>query len=484
MRIFGLDISRAKKSGNGRRRIRRGYDAAKIDRLTADWPSMTRSADADVAGQLRILRARARHTAQNDDYGKRFLKLCRTNVIGAHGIGLQVRSRDPNGELDAKANAIIEAAFREWGRLGVCTAEGRLSWIDAQNLFVTTLARDGEVLVRHLRGWAGNRFGYAIQFLDPDTLDESYNATLTNGGEIRLGVEYDAIDRVVAYHVLKKHPAGLLHTASHGRERERIPAEDIVHAYDIERARQGRGVTWMAASLKRLKMLAGYEQAELVAARVGASKMGFFIEPEETSIGDDLEEGYTPIMEAEPGTFDRLPEGTEFQSWDPEHPVAAYEPYVQAVLRGAASGLGVSYPSLANDLRRINYSSIRHGAIDERDHWRTVQTFTVEHFNGPIFSAWLNMALTVNAFGSLPYGKLAKFDAPVWRPRGWAWVDPKKEGEGHKEAVKGGFKSLTEVAAESGRDLEEVFDQLAQEKKMAERYGLTLDTINTGGTDA
>ena len=36
----------------------------------------------------------------------------------------------------------------------------------------------------------------------------------------------------------------------------------------------------MAAALTRLKMLDGYEEAELVAARTAASKMGFFTSPD------------------------------------------------------------------------------------------------------------------------------------------------------------------------------------------------------------
>lgn len=484
MRLLGFEFRRVKKNGKGRRRFRRGYEAADINRLTGDWTTTSRSADAELAGKIRIIRARSRDLAMNDDYGRRFLQLCKGGIVGPHGIGCQVRSRDPNGELDKAANAIIESGFKDWGRLGSCTVDGRLSWFDAQNLFVETLARDGEVLVRFVRGFRGNPYGFALQFIDPDHLDDTYNATLPGGRQVRLGVEYDGSDRVLAYHVLNRHPHTLLHDAAVGRERTRYPADQMLHSFLTERSRQGRGIPWTAASLKRLKWLGLYESTELVAARVGASKMGFFIEPEDTNPGDDLEDDFTPISSAEPGTFDRLPEGTEFQSWDPEHPVAAFENFVLAVLRGASSGLGVSYTNLANDLRSVSYSSIRQGELNERDHWRGLQTFTIEHFAAPVFAAWLDMALINQALGALPFSKFAKFNAPVWRPRGWAWVDPLKESKANESAVKNGFKSMTDVVAESGRDIEEVFDQLAQEKNLADEYGLTLGAINQGGGDA
>jgi lambda family phage portal protein len=488
MRILGLEITRAAKQQPGRRRRtnRRGFDAAKIDRLTSDWVTTPRSADAELYGKLSIMRARARDLAHNDDYAKRFLQMVKTNVIGARGIAMACRARYPSGDLDAFANRLIEAAWKQWGKPGVCTLDGRLSWLDAQNLFIETAARDGEALVRFVEPYAGNRFGFALEFIDPDYLDERKNEALRGGGEIRLGVEYDAAGRVAAYHLKKDYPGGDLHGGlDHARNHRRIPAGEILHAYRLERARQGRGFPWMAASLRRLKMLAGYEQAELVAARVGAAKMGFFIESEEAGQGETLEDEFQPIMEAEPGTFESLPYGTEFQEWSPDHPANAYEPYVLSVLRGAASGLGVSYTSLANDLRSVSYSSIRQGTIEERDHWRALQAWVVEHFCAPVFERWLEASLRAVDLLPLPFSKFEKFNAAIWRPRGWPWVDPLKEVKAQKEAVANGFKSLQDVAAEGGVDIEDVFEALSQEKELAQSYGLNLASLPQaqGGSD-
>lgn len=52
----------------------------------------------------------------------------------------------------------------------------KFSWIDVQNLAIEGLARDGEVLIRHIRN-ADNGFGYLLQLLEPDFLDEEYNTT-------------------------------------------------------------------------------------------------------------------------------------------------------------------------------------------------------------------------------------------------------------------------------------------------------------------
>ena len=65
-----------------------------------------------------------------------------------------------------------------------------------------------------------------------------------------------------------------------------------------------------------LKMLNGYLEAELVSARVGASKMGFFVgSGDEDYVGEEYENEYAPIMNAEAGTFEQLPNGTSSRNF-------------------------------------------------------------------------------------------------------------------------------------------------------------------------
>jgi lambda family phage portal protein len=476
-----LDTLFKKQKKRGRRRSRRGFAGAKSDRFFSGWTTTNKSADAELLVALRTLRARSRDLAINDDYVARFLNMVKTNVVGAKGIGIQNRARETNGSLDTRANQLIEEGFKAWGQVGVCTVDGRLSWIDATALFAETTARDGECLVRMIRDPKINRFGFALQFIDVDHLDETYNEDQRNGRTIRLSIEYNDFDRPVAYHVLNRHPNALTTTFDPNR-RARIRAEDIIHGFVYHRVAQGRGYPWTAQSLRRLKMLSGYEHAELIASRVGASKMGFFMEPEgEEYIGDDVDDDFDPITEADPGTFDRLPHGTDFKSWDPEHPVTAYEAFVLAILRGAASGLGVSYVGLSNDLRGVSYSSIRQGALDERDFWRVLQTWIVEHFAAPVFRNWLEMALTTQAV-PLPLGKIEKFHAPIWRPRGWTWIDPLKEVKANTEAIKNRLKSLVAALAEQGVDIEELLMDNAAAQELADKHGTTLSIL--GGENA
>jgi lambda family phage portal protein len=493
---FSIELSRSKKQNlpvkKARQVIampgRRQFAAAKMDRLTAGWTGVSTSSDEAVRASLSRIRARSRQLAADDPYAKRFFSLARTNVVGSEGIRLQVRDiarETADGvEYDDHANRLIEKAWKEWCKKKNCTADGRLSWIDAKQLITETVGKDGEVFVRKIKGKdSGNAFGFALQLIEADHVDENYNEMLQNGNKIRMGIEFNSMNRPIAYHVFNRHPYdnfGIV--ASSGRtQRERIPASEIIHLYTSERISQSRGVPWMYSAMRRLKMLGVYEENELVAAGVAASKMGFFTsEDGEGYTGTDKDENGNLITEAEPGLFEQLPAGVKFESWDPQHPTTGFGAFVKSMLRGAASGLNVSYNTLGNDLEGVNFSSIRQGVLEERELWKRLQTWMIEHLCDEVFEDWLLMALTTQKI-PLPLTKFEKFNTPIWRPRGWRWVDPLKEMKAYVEAVNAGFMSAQDVASEMGVDIEDVYAQIAQEKRMREKYGVTLGAPDLKG---
>jgi lambda family phage portal protein len=204
--------------------------------------------------------------------------------------------------------------------------------------------------------------------------------------------------------------------------------------------------------------------------------MGFYTSPNGTltglADGTDPTTG-APMQNAEPGTFDILPEGYDFKSFDPAFPDAMVEPFKKAMLRGIASGLGVSYFTLANDLEAVNFSSARAGLLEERNHWMTLQDWLVEHLHIAVYRRWLSMADLV---GRLPLsGPTAKYYDISFMPRRWQWVDPLKDVQANIEAIKWGLKSRTQVVAETGGDLEDIFDQLAAENRLAEEKDVEIN---------
>lgn len=469
-------------------RALRGYSAGKTDRL-GDWGTFSLSADAEIRQSLRVLRSKSRHLAANNDYFKHFLRLLKIHVIGAQGIRLQNKARGRDGNTDRTANILIEEGWRRQCKLGAFDVTGKLSGRDGQKLFVETLARDGEALVRLVFNFP-NEFGFAVQFLEPDHLDEALNKKLANGNLIRMGVEYDRWDKPVAYWLLRSHPgdSSMPQLGGWFNQYQRIPAEEIIHGYSVERARQGRGVPWSHTAAERLQMQSGFEHAALVNARAGASKMGFYQKTaggelgEEEYEGDGQDDDGDFYEEAEPGVFGKLPAGWEFKEYNPAFPNGEIEPFSKAMLRGGASGLGVSYHSLTNDLSDVNFSSIRQGVLDSRDAYRDLQGFVAEHFLDRVFSAWLTMGLLRGALGPLEILDFDRLCQPVWRARGWDWVNPLQDQAAAEKALKSRTKTLAKVLADQGEDLEDHLEQLAEEKQLAESYGIDIETIKDGGS--
>jgi capsid protein len=70
---------------------------------------------------------------------------------------MEPRGRNLAGVLDEQNNEVIEDAWEEWGRKGVCTIDGQLSWRDAQHLIVECVARDGEFLLAANRRQSGRK---------------------------------------------------------------------------------------------------------------------------------------------------------------------------------------------------------------------------------------------------------------------------------------------------------------------------------------
>lgn len=460
------------------------WAGGQVSRLTSDWVTVPISADRELVYDMTRLRARARDLVRNSGFGTRFLGLLCDNVLGHKGIRLDVditlAQHDTVGDT-------VEAAWMQWGHPESCDVAGQLSWADLERLAVRSLAQDGEILWRLIRG-AGNDFGFGVQVLDPDLLDVNYNRVATaSANEIRMGVEKDAFGKPVAYWLWTFHPNDYGFAVRSG-ERVRVPADEIIHEFLHLRPGQTRGVSWFAPVLYDAQMLKGYAEAEVTAARVAAAKMGFIAPPADAATailpGDGSPgQGGMPNqagleMDASPGEFGYLPPGYTMQSWDPQHPGKEYSAFTKALMREIANGLGIPYNDLANDLEAVNYSSMRAGALAARDTWRVLQVWLAEHLHRRVFEAWLPMAILA---GALPGKARAALTAGAteWLGRGWAWVDPLKDLQAVELGIAIGVESRKATLAEEGREVEDVFGELADEQAMAEKLGITVESAQT-----
>lgn len=459
---------------------KRSFAFAAANRLTADWMASGLSGNSELRGPVRTIIHRARDLAHENDYVRGFLQDVESNVIGSAEFDLRMEAGDMvrgRKQLDAMANVLIENAWAEWCRPANCSIAGDVDWRGVKRLALRDVPVAGAVLCRHVRGAAaGNRFGYAVQLIEVEQLALEKHGIDQGVNVVRFGIEKTPRGRTVAYHIYLQHPGEDLAQMQRGGT-ERIPAGDVILLQIPERISQVLSMTWFISSGKSLKMLDGYEDAELVAARAGACKGGWFETPQDGGTGypGPKNDNEQMTVDAEPGVWESLPAGVKAVVNDPSHPNTAFGEFRKAVLRRISTSLGISYTTLGNDLEAVNFSSARVGLMDEREVWKAIQLWFRVHMLEPVFTEWLTMALTTGAI-NLPLAKFDKFNQPRFKPRRWDWLEPLKDAQAKTLAVEKGFTSRRAVIDEQGGDIEIVFADQDEDAKLAAKHGLSFAT--------
>lgn len=449
------------------------FAGAKMDRLTADFFSGTTSGAQDTRMDLRVLRARSRTLVRDTPQAKRACDLFVENVIGAHGILLKPAALNAAGNADQSINDQVLDAWQDWGTPEHCSVDGVYGFPELEQQIMRVWPMDGEILVRMLEGPQFGKYGFQLQLIDADQLDQTYNAEPFGDGRwVRQGVELNKWGRPIAYWIWQGHP-----NDTRRGERLRIPADDIIHLHLPWRVGATRGVPWFHAVVQAINMSGGYFESALVAARVAASAMGAIktsIDPDPLQ-EQDPEASEVPV-DFDPGKLFRLASGEEIQKLDWNHPNTSFADFDRAVDRKISTGIGVSYTSLSGDLTAVNYSSIRAGLISERDLYKLLQQRLIRYLHARVYLRWLRMAQLMGEV-SISATQIKQASRVRWQPRGWPWVDPRADIEALEGEIALGINSRTNAAAERGRDYEKVLEQLDQEQQLAESYGVNVDGL-------
>ncbi len=513
------------------KQMQRAYkEVVGIGGVNSDWALSGISEDSDVWQNIFALRSRSRDLFRTDCYFKKYKEELWANVYGAEGITCRMeikeqedrvvystaeksflraherrRTRIANylerkfgerkfearqtaqvmtGDMDLYANNLIEKAWRDWKRREYCTVAQCLDYNEVCQIRLLSAARDGDFFIRHVRSPTINKYGYSLQLINSEWCDFALNTRTETGNEVRMGIERDQWGKRVAYYFIKRTPMdwqfGIPGSSYQSAPKlyERIPAEEIIHYARYEDGDSTRPAPWSASVIQKSRHLDKYEEAEVVAARVSACKLGFFTSnmvPEGgEAMGDRPDPTSEATMDAEPGSFTGLKWGIDFKEWNPEHPNGNFDLFRKGLLRAWCAGMpGANYNIIANDLEGVNYSSGRLGMLDERELWKLIQRFDIEIAERPIFENWLYMSLLTGAI-PLPLSKFDKFNSPIFRGRRWAWVDPLKEVQSSALEVANKFTSRTRIIEDSDvdADFEQVLFELAEEEMLMEEFGM------------
>lgn len=486
LKLFGYTKPSA-ETGEKKTAFARGYAAAEAKARYGDFKASRGSADYELRGGLSVVRAKSRALARNSSSMKRFLWLLRINIVGSKGFIFKSRVRRENGEPDVSLNDRVEEAWREWCKQP--TVDGKMQMVDLEAQAVQAWARDGEIFWEIVIN-RSYKDGFAINPLEADYVDETYNTVdLRTGNEIRMGVEIDANNRPVAYHVLQYHPGSYHQVGRFGKTlHRRVPAENMLHIYERSRPGQTRGEPHGSSVINSVKMLDGYRESETMRRRIMAAIMGFFTKqvksPEGVSELADTQDESEGLLEmtVEPGTLKELPPGMDFHKFDPGGALTDYAQFESQIKKDIAMGFNLSAFSLGMETEGVSYSTGRSVLQEDRDFYRYMQDFFIRTAIEPIFSRWLGMHL-LSPDSVIPPSRVTAIRAKAsFKGRGWGWVDPAKEVSANAQALATKQTSLAQIAAERGMDRDDLLDEIAEDEKAAKARGLTLSYA--GGNDS
>ena len=439
----------------------RAYEGAKTGRRTGGWTTGGTSANAEIGTSLAALRNRSRDLRRNNAYAAKALSSRIANLVGT---GIMTKFSDSD------AQELYKEFVKE------CDADGQNDLYGLQKLAAETMEESGEVLIR--RRWRRPEDGFTvplqIQVLEPDYIDTMKIGDLPNGGWIINGIEFDAVGKRAAYWLFSQHP-GEQFPFGVSLVSKRVPASEIIHAYEKTRPGQNRGVPRLTASMLTYRDADDLEDAELLRKGLESCFVGVITGAEDgaTMMPSTIERGDgttadNRIESISAGMF-YYPKGGENITFGQPHTQAGFADYMRTVHHKQAAGSKVTYEQMTGDHSQVNYSSIRAGLVEQRRENEQWQWLTFIPMVCDPIAEWFLMGARLS-------GKLktrTKITVTHQPPR-WDWVDPYKDVNGALLECAGGLKPWQDAVRERGLDPDEVIKKIKEDQDKFTAAGITI----------
>lgn len=427
------------------------FDAAGTGRRNSDWYGADTSANAEIGSALILLRGRSRELVRNNPYAAKALDVIVSNTIGS---GIMPAAKSTN----LRKKRLADELMAEW--MNHCDMNGRLNFYALQSLMMRSESEGGEAIVlRQATGDRRVRVPLRLKLQEGDYLDHQKSNDNYAGGYIRQGVQFGPRGEILGYWLYNRHPGDMsgMTLAS-----QFVPADQVVHMYEMRRPEQVRGYPRGVAGFQRMKLLDDFQDARLEQQKVAACFVGIIRDNEnDTNPGDVLPH------KLEPGMFPSLGYGKDV-SFNSPPSTNGHGEFTTTEQRAIASAYGITYESLTGDLSSTNFSSARMGWIEFSrliDHWRwNMVVPALKKIEG-----WF-----------IESANLAGFDLTgvsfEWTPPRREMIDPNKEIPSQIKAIRAGLKSWQETARENGYDPSILAQEIAEDNSQFDDLDLTLDS--------
>ena len=426
------------------------------------------SANVEILRSAARLRDVSRDLRRNNATADNAIRVIATHVVGA---GIIPTVEATQARVKKKLQALIKSHLETTD----IDFDGRHDLYGLQNLATQTVVEAGEALIirRIPKPGLGLSVPLQVQVLDPDYLDQRMQGPTKDGHALFEGIEVDQSGRRVAYWLFDEHPGGGI-TWQMPVSR-RVPAEDVIHVYRVDRPGQMRGIPWCAPIVVTMNDLADYEDADLVRQKIAACFSVFLKGATPDQNLNDREANRqatamgTVIDKVEPGLIQKLPSGVEAQFGVPPT-VTGQRDFISIKNHKIAAGYGVPYELLTTDNREVSFISGRLGLMQFHrtvDQWRW--HMLIPHVCGGV-GKWFLQAATLAIQTPLRDVKLKH------TPPRREMIEPAREVPAMRDAIRAGLTSRDEELRSLGHDPEVIDNEIAEGNARADKLKLGLDS--------
>jgi lambda family phage portal protein len=441
------------------------YAAAKSNRLTGAWSPLNSNVNDIIRMSASNIRARVRQLVRDFPYFTRAVSVISDYTVGS-GIMFQSRVKDDEGKLNKKVIQQIEDSFNFWA--DQADVGGRMHYYEIMELAKRQDLETGEFIVVKSFSNRPRYLPFGLQMYESEWLADQISRRLPDSRGFSQGVEYNKkTGRIIAYHFTD--PDGWGKTT-------RIPVADVIHGFQTLRPGQLRGVSPFAPAVLVAHDLSDYMDAEIDAAKMASKYLAFVKTPSplerQLGVEVDSDTGHA-IDEMENAIIEYLRPGEEIDIATNTRPGTNFPPFVKLILTMVAVTLNIPYELLSGDYAGMNYSTARTVRNDFAHQLRPISTRHIRHFAMPAFKEFMNQAV-IHGKLRLPgyFTDPTRYFVSEWQPPGMESIDPLRESKARVEEIKAGLRSPYEIVKGRGRDLEDVYTEIANARDLAETLNL------------
>ncbi|MBJ8884423.1 phage portal protein [Citrobacter sp. FDAARGOS_156] len=420
--------------------------------------------NAIINRTLPVMVAASRELSIKNGIVKKYVATNSAGVTGADGLYIRPCSHSSQDDkVNQQVNKQLEDAFYAWAEDPKAFSRcGTLDISTFQRLVERTRSIDGDCFIRIHQTRDGMP---QVEIIDSMRISTYENQILPSGNYISNGIEFDIdTNRPVAYWITRYNP--IMYNYLLG-ERERVPAEEILHLFQQDYPTQQRGIPDVHAGTDKLKELEEFMVAAITSRKVAASAMAFITNPDsdEIELLKDDDVSYYEQDYLNPAAIVELQAGQDIKTVNPTQTTDGISEFVDNQLMMIAMGLDITKQSLTSDTSNASFSAAKLTDKLQQSTFKTRTNALVVSVLKPLYVTWLKAAMINNsALSNLSFSDFNNLTHAQYVPTRQISLDPYKDLQTEVLAIDSGLKSKTMVISEMGYDPAVVMEEIQKEK--------------------